>query len=326
MAIRHFRRKEIPEDVSSSSDESSCEDQRVGEVQSVSRATGEEETIHKSASLELELSDDEEPLEKVVEPENVAAGANIESKDKKPAAENENTESEHTASSDESSDTSSSEDDYALHKPVFLKRTKKSGLTEDLRKRNSTGGQEAHTAVASRVREEGERAKKAEELAAVAACNFSADQDLLKDIMTLDDNDDKDPEAERAQWEERQKIRAVRWRQILEEKQRELEDREYAKLASGLNTDNFAKSYSISQERILDDPRKQNQESINISAQSSKPLPLVGDSGKRKLKTRESRGEKHKRYNPQSLNKKDIILRSAHPREVEDAENEYSVI
>lgn len=142
-----------------------------------------------------------------------------------PQAEQENqSESEEEESSDEedSSEEDSSDDEPKMLKPVFLSKTKRAQVTK-----SSTPPKTKDQKAA----EDRERTLKTIE------AHINQDIEYRKQLKEstqnyggIDDTDDLDPEAERAEWELRQLQREQRDRAKLEQEQDELEELENRRL------------------------------------------------------------------------------------------------
>ncbi|SCU88932.1 LAFA_0E15346g1_1 [Lachancea sp. 'fantastica'] len=329
MAIRHFRRRDVPEKVVSSSSELSESsddehrdehvDELVDEHDDVEHGNGScekpvDEKRTEVGPASFQSQDNQKPASSVVP---IGSGTKfavrkdiIPEKTQSPKVNA--SDDEDAEESDETEESSSSDDDYVLHKPVFLKRTSKPINNAFTDSQASGINKEA---LLTNIKEDNKRAEKNEELALLGKNNQTLNQDLLANILALDDDDSHEPEKEHMLWEERQQQRALRLRRLLEKKQAELEDYESAKMAnaSALNSDTL-ESVKQPTERAL-------------KTHSATPSASHSDIGKRKPDSKRHTANKARKYNPQSLSKADTKLQSEQSRtQAQDEQNEYSVI
>ncbi|SCU90605.1 LADA_0F05248g1_1 [Lachancea dasiensis] len=326
MVVRHFRRKDIPNHNVSSSSESSSDEPSDDEQANASIApTAHKVSERKPETAKCTTGDFTPPngavIAKEVAKESPISPSSAAKEEGLPAqntshrttsAGDKNVEAAHDGSSDDASsesnsdsDSASSEDDYMLHKPMFLKKGPAKNTTSD-----KPAEQAIETIkVSGRTQEEKERVKKTEPLVPIAVNAHSTDQELLQTILGLDDDDSKDPENELKLWNQRQESRALRSRQLLEEKQREQEDYESAKIASTLGP--------------LDQMRDWEGARLIKSAQNSAADLL----SKQNSKLNTSGPTKKRKYNPKALQKSQLRLKpELDSRNGQEADNEYSMM
>ncbi|CUS22614.1 LAQU0S06e02036g1_1 [Lachancea quebecensis] len=330
MVIRHFRRKAPSEESSEESSDSSSDEQStnvevpLGAAASSAAAQDSEPTARLPEVAVRLVADPHKPA--LPEPVTEATGSqdelptNVAGRSATGTSDHSTSGSSNESSSDSSDDSSSDSDsqDYALPKPVFMK---------NLRKRadpaaNTQDESYRRDAANTRVQQEKARLTRDQQLPRVSA-SLGSDRELAQAILELDDNDAADPSQEHAAWLQRQEARALRSRQVLEQKQRELEEREAAKLASSLNdADGFtantatptAKASTL-HSRIV----------ANGSTNDASSLEHLRQR-KRTSKAEASSSKAHKKYRPQSLKGADITLPSLEPEQQGGEDNEYSVI
>lgn len=338
MAIRHFRRKPLSEEISDESSDSSSDEQSTNAqvpldaAASSNAAQDTEPTTHLLAATPRPAASPQKPalsetaVETTIEtagsrdalPPSVAGRSAADPSNHSASASSE--ESASASDSDGSEDSSSDSDsqDYALPKPVFVK---------NLRKRTDpakTAQNESYRreAAATRIQQEKSRLARDQQLPRASALH-GTDRELTQAILELDDDDTKDPSQEHEAWQRRQEARALRTRQALEQKQKELEEREAARLASSLNdNDGFATSTVTNSTKTSTlDSRSVRSASANDASGLAHPHQR-----KRTSKAEMSSSKAHKKYRPQSLKGSDITLPSLDPSQQSREDNEYSVI
>ncbi|SCV00570.1 LAME_0G10616g1_1 [Lachancea meyersii CBS 8951] len=334
MAIRHFRRTDALEEISSSSDSSDNSsddernDERSDELKSAYlQETKAEKTVPGTTSDTLKTLSDQDA-------ERVGSGAvfsecpqGMKDIPAAPGAE-ERSDVENSDSSDqeasvsvESSESSSSDEEYVLHKPVFLARSKRPA--GDVQSTNVASGG-SKTALAAKIQEENERAKQVDKLASIRQASLNTNKDMLNSILALDDNDSRDPATELRLWQERQQARALRLRKAQEQKQSELEDYESAKLANAFFADDL-KTEHLTQ--LIKNAQNSHSDVHHSKSIPTKSTAYDNKSEKRKSNFKRPSTIKSRKYNPQPLSKAETTLKAESSQsKVQDEQNEYSVI
>lgn len=151
-------------------------------------------------------------------------------------------ESETSGTSDEDVDDTSSSDDeenvVIFQRPQFLGK-KKRQKSDD-----STQNSEAkrRDTLNERIKQENRASEARETLESQLKSSFGTNDELLRRIMVLDDNDTVDPEHERQEWLNRCATRSKLRRDALLAKQLEMEEYEANKLKMGKSSDDVDKS------------------------------------------------------------------------------------
>ena len=216
MATRHFRRKvKETDETSSSSDDELNND--------FGKQSGAPSTVLKSANVEHSTRNYLEDTEDL-------HGDNP-GRDNKGEAEEVNDDN---FSDEDSTSSSSEEEELVLQKPVYLKRTTSTSPEAGSNKRqkavDTSVDESRHIDLLKRIELANEGAQKREELLSEMLGDYTTDKDLLRRTMLLDDDDTKDPDFERKEWERRNAERLKRQRDILVSKQLELEEQQARRL------------------------------------------------------------------------------------------------
>ncbi|QLG74987.1 hypothetical protein HG535_0H03140 [Zygotorulaspora mrakii] len=145
--------------------------------------------------------------------------------------EDSGTESSDSTSST-SSDSSHEDQIIALHKPVFIKKSRiaKRPNEDEVQQSLEEREMKKRASRMQKVKHENDILTLQEESKRQMNMNYSTDKDLLIRAMLLDDSDVIDPTREEMKWLERQEARRKRRRDRLLAKQLELEEYEANKL------------------------------------------------------------------------------------------------
>ena len=220
MATRHFRRKvkETDETPSSSDDELNDDSKKQ---------SGDPSTVSTSANLE-------HPTQNYLENTEGPSGDNLGHDNTEEEVEEVEKVSDDDSNDEDSTSSSSEEEELVLQKPVYLKRTTSTRAESDSNKRqkavDSSVEDLRHTDLLKRIDLANEGAQKREELMSEMLGDYTTDKDLLRRTMLLDDDDTKDPDFERKEWERRNAERLKRQRDILVARQLELEEQQARQL------------------------------------------------------------------------------------------------
>ncbi|QLL34355.1 hypothetical protein HG536_0G02140 [Torulaspora globosa] len=144
--------------------------------------------------------------------------------------------SDSESSDDEPEETSSSEEDekvVAIQRPQFLNKVKRQQTDAAAEDREA----KRRDTLNERIRQENLASEAREKLESQLSTAFGTNDDLLRRILALDDNDAVDPEHERQEWLIRCAIRKKLRRDALLAKQLEMEQYEANKLNIGQPAD-----------------------------------------------------------------------------------------
>lgn len=141
-------------------------------------------------------------------------------------------ESESDEESSDDSDTSSSDDNgtlVSIQRPQFLSKSKRQKVVD------SVGDREVKRRynLSERIKQDNQASEAREKSEEQLKANFGTDDELIRRIMLLDDNDSVNPEKERQEWLDRCATRKKLRREALIAKQIELEQYEAKKLSRG---------------------------------------------------------------------------------------------
>ena len=250
MATRHFRRKvKETDEVPSSSDDELNDDSR--------RQSGAPPTVLTSADVEY-------PTQNYLENTEDPSGDNVGHDNTEEEAEDVKEVSDDNSNDEDSTRSSSEEEELVLQKPVYLKRTTSTRTEPDSNKRqkavDSSVEDLRHTDLLKRIDLANEGAQRREELMSEMLGDYTTDKDLLRRTMLLDDDDNKDPDFERKEWERRNAERLKRQRDILVARQLELEEQQARKLKYSNSKD---LEVGVSEEKEEKDTKKKMLSAIN---------------------------------------------------------------
>lgn len=150
------------------------------------------------------------------------------------------------SSSDEPEETSSSEEDesvVAIQRPQFLKKVKRQQIDVNVEDREA----KRRDTLNERIRHDNAASEAREKLESQLNSGFGTNDELLRRILALDDNDAVDPEHERQEWLNRRAARKKLRREALLAKQLELEQYEANKLNVGQPADTVKESETVSE-------------------------------------------------------------------------------
>ncbi|CEP64222.1 U4/U6-U5 snRNP complex subunit SPP381 LALA0_S10e05292g [Lachancea lanzarotensis] len=340
MAIRHFRRRDIPEEVASSSSESSGDEQPEDQSdehtdEHTDEHNDEHNDEHDNAHNQRKLHEKEFQTGPVSvqsshnpgisSPEVGVGSGSTESAarfvipEETSDSPGNNSDDQKVEGSDETEESSSSDDEYVLHKPVFLKRPQ--GKTGNVSTASVRALNTDKDVLLAKIQEDHKRVDKNKELISLRKDNITSNQDLLANILALDDDDSQEPDKEHLLWEERQKQRALRQRRLEEKKQAELEDYESAKLANAsvFDSESIERANKPTKSALKTNPAILNASSSTVLHNS--------EAEKRKADQQRHKVKKSRKYNPQPLRRTEAKLQSGpFQAQAQDEQNEYSVI
>lgn len=138
------------------------------------------------------------------------------------------------------SESSSSDDEVILHKPVFLKRNREKQVNFEPdenaivqpKKKKAEESNNGDSQLMKRIDLENKLANKREEMKSHINEDYTTDKDLLRRTMELNDDDTINEEYEKKQWQLRNELRQKRHRDELVAKQLAFESKEEIKLHS----------------------------------------------------------------------------------------------
>lgn len=250
MATRHFRRKvKETDEASSSSDDELNND--------FGKQSGAPSTVLKSANVEHSTRNYLEDTEDL-------HGDNPDRDNKGEAGRAEEVNDDNFSDEDSTS-SSSEEEELVLQKPVYLKRATSTSPEAGSNKRqkavDTSVDESRHTDLLKRIELANEGAQKREELLSEMLGDYTTDKDLLRRTMLLDDDDTKDPDFERKEWERRNAERLKRQRGILVSKQLKLEEQQARRLKYSDSKDLV--DLNLSEEKGAKDTKKRGLSTIN---------------------------------------------------------------
>ncbi|CCE65643.1 hypothetical protein TPHA_0M00680 [Tetrapisispora phaffii CBS 4417] len=228
MAIRHIKRRYSESSAESSSDNSSDESNKKPDQSS-------NIDVKKNEEQELSGLNTKAIREDINYEQNNINGDSNDNINNPNISDNSNGSENYSSSSSSSeSDTSSESDsELRLFRPTFIK--KRSITTDDSKLRNKeVKSDSTYAKLIKRVEHNVLVSKKNEDSVKLMNSNYSTDKDLLRKIVELDDDDSKNADLEREMWMKRQETRKQKSRELLVQKQKELEENELQKM---LNAD-----------------------------------------------------------------------------------------
>ncbi|QLQ80273.1 hypothetical protein HG537_0D02740 [Torulaspora globosa] len=161
-------------------------------------------------------------------------------------------------SGSESSDEMSSSDDdenvVAIQRPQFLNKAKRQQIGVSVEERPA----KKRDTLNERIRQDNLASEAREKLESQLNASLGTNDELLRRILALDDNDTVDPEYERQEWLGRCDIRKKLRRDALLAKQLELEQYEANKLNAGQPTETVKTALQKSEPESRRDTRFKN--------------------------------------------------------------------
>ncbi|CAI4055604.1 hypothetical protein SKDZ_02G2600 [Saccharomyces kudriavzevii ZP591] len=217
MSFRHFKRRHY---TSSQDESSSADEEHSAENTYVSKKLASVKGYNRVAKS-LEDS-----------PRNDTVKVSRESDESETGARSENTESSDDSSSSEN------EDMIPLRRPVFLKKkTNKQHQAVTIDQTHDDrcekpAGQRKKEIVMKKIEKANQVAKNDETMKLRVDTNYSTNEELIRQCMLLNDDDEFDTEKERQRWIKRQVVRKQKHRSSQLAKQRELEEHEANRFAA----------------------------------------------------------------------------------------------
>ncbi|EJS44761.1 spp381p [Saccharomyces arboricola H-6] len=285
MSFRHFKRKLH---ASPSEESSSADEENLDGIINVSKKSD-----NGSAAEILE-----EPSKKYMVKEN---------------KESDESETEARSESEDDSDSSSTSENEGminLHRPVFLNKNKRNSQQHAVTASQAQNGVQSETHAEQRKKDAVMKsidranlvAKNNEIMKLRFDTNYSTNEELLKQCMLLDDDDDIDLEKEKHEWSKRQDERRQKYRSTQLAKQRELEEYEANRFAAAQKDKARRNKYEV----ILDEGKEQ----------------LIG----KKQKSAQNTNKSHNSNRYKVTKAKNIEFGNLNRKSRNDEENEYSAI